>query len=112
VIDSGNNRLGDIPVTFDVVRGGGSLDGATSTTVEPDSDGRALAILTLGPGEGFDNNAVQASFAGNLGVPATFVASAQTAGDPADTSVSGVVLDNADLPVPGVSLSILDTALT
>lgn len=111
VTDAGSNRLSDVPVTFSVVRGGGSFDGRLSTTVETDSDGRALAVLTLGPQEGFDNNAVEARFPENPGLPATFLATGRVAGDPDDTSVSGVVLDNADLPVPGATVSIPGTAL-
>lgn len=112
VIDQGGNRLSDVPVTFTVKAGGGSFTGQPNVTVNTDSDGRAYAILTLGSQTGFDNNVVEASFPGNPGAPAVFVASGQTAGDPADTRVSGVVLDNTDAPVPGATILIAGTTLS
>ena len=42
----------------------------------------------------------------------TFTASAMVADDPAATSVSGVVLDNSDVPVPGATVSIEGTTLS
>jgi hypothetical protein len=111
VIDPGDNRLPGVPVTFSVVRGGGAFDGAESLTVATDGNGVAAAILTLGPGEGSDNNWATVDFVGNTTADVTFVASARVAGPPADTSVSGVVLDNADVPIPGVTLHIEGTSL-
>ena len=112
VVDQGNNRLPDVPVTFTVTQGGGSIGGQQAVTVDTDSDGRAQAVLTLGSGAGVENNMVEASFAGNTGAPAGFVASGALPGDPANTSVSGVVLDNSDAPVPGATLIIADTTLS
>lgn len=112
VIDQGNNRLGGVPVTFTVERGGGSFDGQPSMTVNTDSDGRAQAVLTLGPDEGFDNNMVNAAFPGNPGTAATFMASGKVAGIPEQTKISGVVLDNANQPVPGVTVYIDGSPLT
>ncbi|HEU4401486.1 MAG TPA: carboxypeptidase regulatory-like domain-containing protein, partial [Candidatus Polarisedimenticolia bacterium] len=105
VVDSGNNRIGGVPVTFTVIEGGGSFNGASSFTVGTDSDGRAAATLTLGPLEGTDNNRVEATFPGNPGLPAVFTASGQAAGDPAQTAISGVVLDDTDAPIPGLTVS-------
>lgn len=101
VVDAGNNRLPDIPITFSVKEGGGSFYGESSVTVNSDSNGRATALLTLGAFPGNDNNEVEANFPGNIGFPVIVVASGQIPGDPAETSVSGVVLDNSDVPVPG-----------
>jgi len=112
VVDPGSNRLGDVPVTFAVVDGGGSFAGQPAITVLTDSDGRAQAVLRLGPADGFENNVVQATFPGSATAPATFVASAQMPADPAATRVSGVVLDNTDTPVPGASLLIANTTLS
>ena len=67
VTDAGNNRAFGVPVTFNVVSGGGDFDGAESLTVDSDTDGRVLVVLTLGPDEGFDNNVVSATFEGNRG---------------------------------------------
>lgn len=98
VIDSGNNRLAGVPATFTVTQGGGNFNGQTSVTLNTNSDGRVQAVLTLGPDEGFDNNLAQATFPGNSGFPVSFVASGKVAGNPANTKISGVVLDNSDIP--------------
>jgi len=112
VVDGGNNRLGDVPVTFTVVEGGGSFDGAPSFTVNTDSDGRAAATLTLGLLEGEANNVVEAGFPSSQGLPIAFKASGRVAGDPAQTSISGVVLDNSNVPIPGVTIrAVLTNAL-
>ncbi len=81
-------------------------------TVTTDTDGRAAIVLTLGLEEGFDNNVVEATFPNNPGAAAVFMASGKVAGDPADTTISGVVLDNSNNPIAGVTLHIEDTGLT
>ena len=112
VVDSGSNRLGGVPVTFTVKQGGGDFNGQPTLTVPTDSDGRAVAVLTLGPEEGIENNVVSATYAGNTGSRVTFVASGKLAGDPAQTRISGVVLDNSNNPIPGVTLHVEGTSLT
>jgi hypothetical protein len=84
-----------------------SADAANSVTMLTDGDGRAAAFLQLGPDEGRANNVVQATFEGNQGSPAIFPASGLVAGNPAQTSVTGVVLDNSNLPIPGVTMRLL-----
>ncbi len=110
VLDVGGNRIAGVPATFTVAAGGGSFDGQPSTIVITDSDGRASARPTLGPDPGQDNNVFTVSAEG-ISFDATFVASGRVAGDPADTRIRGVVLDNTDTPVPGVSLRIDGTTL-
>ncbi|MGH7964138.1 MAG: carboxypeptidase regulatory-like domain-containing protein, partial [Candidatus Binatia bacterium] len=112
VIDQGNNRLGGVPVMFRMGQGGGNLSGQQELTVTTDSDGRAQVVLTLGPDEGFDNNVVEANIPGNPGSAASFTASSKVPGDPADTSISGVVLDNSNTPIAGVTLYINGSPLT
>lgn len=112
VIDRGSNRLGSVPVTFTVKDGGGNFAGQTTQTINTDSDGRAQAVLTLGPDEGFDNNVVEATFPNNPGAVASFTASGKTAGNPQDTKISGVVLDNSNNPVQGVKLHVEGTTTT
>jgi hypothetical protein len=112
VTDLGFNRLPGVPVTFRVAAGGGSLGGADSVTVTSDAYGRALANLTLGPQEGIENNVVEADFQGNSGLPARFVATGEVAGDPAATQISGVVLDNSNLPIAGVTLRVDESGQT
>jgi hypothetical protein len=104
VVDSGNNRLGGVPVTFTVQQGGGSFDGQPTVTVESDSDGRVAATLTLGLQEGSANNLVEATFPFNTGFSAAFTASGRAPGNPAATTITGVVLDNSNLPIPGVTV--------
>jgi len=104
VTDAAQNRLPNIPVTFTVKQGGGTIGGQTTSQTTTDSDGRALAVLTLGAEPGRDNNIVEASFAGNTGTPARFVATAKAPADPAQTTISGIVLDNSNVPLPGVTI--------
>jgi hypothetical protein len=114
VTDAGFNRLPGVPVKFQAVVGGGGfgVGGAASFTVSTDAYGRALAALTLGSVPGIENNRVTADFAGDTGGAAVFTASGQVAGDPAATAVSGVVLDNTNLPIAGATVSIEETSLT
>lgn len=101
VTDAAHNRLPNVPVTFQVTKGGGNFAGQPSVVINTDSDGRALAVFTLGPTDGIANNLVEANFAGNPGFPAAFILSGRTPGDPAATAIKGVVLDNSNNPVPG-----------
>lgn len=112
VTDVGHNRLANVPVTFSVVAGGGSFNGLLQTTVNTDASGRAVALLNLGLREGIQNNVVEASYENNMGNVASFVASAKIPGDPANTVVSGVVLDNTNIPIEGVTIVIEGTNLS
>lgn len=110
VVDGGHNRLANVPVTFSVQEGGGTFDdGATSLTVVSDPDGRVSATLTLGMQEGNANNIVGATFEGNTGFPAAFTASGRAPGDPAKTTITGVVLDNSNQPIPNVTVRAVST---
>jgi len=108
VTDSGFNRLPGVAVRFAVVKGEGQLeDGSRQTTVTTDSDGRAILKLRLDAAEGVSNNVVEARIASLLAGPAAgFTATGWAAGDPSATAISGVVLDNSNQPVPGVTLRI------
>ncbi|KAF0188615.1 MAG: hypothetical protein FD165_2849, partial [Gammaproteobacteria bacterium] len=70
-------------------------------------DGRVMASLTLGPDQGVNNNLVEINFTGNTGFPAVFTATGLTPGPAADTRISGVVLDNSNMPIPGVTMRLL-----
>ncbi len=104
VTDQGYNRLANVSVTFTIKQGGGNLGGATTLQTKTDSDGRALAVLTLGSQPGQDNNLVEATFTGNTGFAAAFTASARIPGDPTKTTISGVVLDGSNNPIPGTTM--------
>jgi hypothetical protein len=107
VIDEGNNRLGGVPVTLRVSRGGGTIGGQESVTVNSDPDGRVAVTLTLGPQEGQENNEVVGTFVGNEGNPAVFSASGLVPTRVQDTRVSGVVLDGSNRPVPGATIRLM-----
>jgi hypothetical protein len=109
VVDAGHNRVPNVPVTFTVKQGDGNLAGASTQTVNTDSNGRAIVVLTLGTQIGNANNLVEANFPNNPGVPAAFAASARAPGNPANTTVSGVVLDNSNNPIAGVTIRLFLT---
>jgi hypothetical protein len=109
VTDAGHNRLTNIPVTFQVKQGGGSFSSQSSVTTNTDSDGRAAATLTLGPRDGIANNVIEATFPGNAGFPAAFMASGHVLGNPAATQITGVILDNSNNPVPGATVRAYQT---
>jgi hypothetical protein len=104
VVDTGNNRLAGVQVMFAALQGGGTFDGQQSIVVETDSVGRAAATLTLGMQEGNANNFVQANFPSNQSFAAAFTASGRAPGNPANTTISGVVLDNSNAPIPDVTV--------
>lgn len=109
VTDDGSNVIKDAPIEFKVSQGGGKFqNGATSYTTATDSDGRASANLTLGSETGLDAQRVTATLVGTS-LYAGFTASALTSGDPGQTSVSGVVLDNQDHPLPSVTVRVDST---
>jgi PKD repeat protein len=120
VVDVGGNPVPNVPITFTVTQGGGSLvaqgSSATATTsvvANSDANGKAAALLTLGAQEGTNNNIVTASFQGSQTSAATFNASGLQPGlDPSQTSVSGIVLDNANTPIEGVAVSLVGTGLS
>src|SRR5207302_3104080 len=89
----------------------GSFNGQPSVTVNSDSDGRVVRTLTLGMQEGNANNLVGATFPSNQGFPAAFTASGRFPGDPVKTTISGVVLDNSNVPILGVRVSAVSTTL-
>ena len=111
VVDSGNNRLAGVSVTFTVKEGGGNFGGQSNTTVVSDSDGRVAATLTLGDKEGNANNLVEANFPSNQSFPVSFTSSGRAPGDPSKTTISGVVLDNSNVPIPGVTIRAVLTNL-
>ena len=114
VTDGGFNRLPGVPVTFRVARGDGRFrNGEQELTALTDSDGRAIAPFALGSEGGEGSDVVNATIVGLAGGPlATFTSTARVAGPAGGTSISGVVLDNASQPVPGVTLRILGTTFT
>ncbi len=111
VTDSGQNPVAGVEVSFEVIAGGGTFSGGTSVLGLTDSRGYASADLDLGAALGIGAHQVEASFAGQSQLPVLFRASAFLEGDPAATSLSGVVLDNAGVPVPGYTLRLLGSTV-
>ncbi|MCB1034456.1 MAG: Ig-like domain-containing protein, partial [Acidobacteria bacterium] len=111
VTDEGQNPVAGVEVTFEVTAGGGTLGGGASQLVTTDARGYAAANLTVGSALGIGTHLAEASFAGQGQLPVLFQASVFLEGDPASTSLSGVVLDNAGVPVPGYTLSFLGSPL-
>lgn len=104
VVDEDGNPIPDLNVIFRVLEGGGLFDGLVEREVATDEDGFARALLTLGPATGVNNNRAEVTFAGIDGLAANFLASAVSAGDAAATKLSGVVLDNANTPIPNAQV--------
>jgi hypothetical protein len=104
VTDAGHNRIPGVPVTFTVKQGAGNINGQSSVTLNSDGDGRVQVVLTLGPDAGINNNLLEATFPGNTAFPAAFTATGRTQGPAAATAISGVVLDNSNQPIPGVTM--------
>jgi hypothetical protein len=109
--DDRGNPVQGVPVTFSVVSGNGLVNNQTQIDVLSNSDGKAHVSWVLGPEEGITNNRVEATFPNNPGLPVTFVASGLIPGNPEDTSFSGIVLSNTEEPIPGVTVSILNSPL-
>jgi hypothetical protein len=107
VVDSGSNRVPNVPVAFTVAEGTGNIDGAQRVVVNTDSDGRAWVTPTLGQDS---RNTFLASIPG-VEAQAAFQAFGKLAGPAGETRLSGVILDNTDLPIPGVSVRVDGTTL-
>jgi len=112
VTDDGGNPVPGVNVTFTVAQGGGNFDGGPSAIRTTDVNGQVAAKLTLGPDEGLYNNVVTATFDGYTGTTPTFLGSGLIPGPPAETSVSGIAVDNQDNPLEGVTLHIDGTNLS
>tara|TARA_A200000113_G_scaffold70013_2_gene61276 strand:+ start:3582 stop:7085 length:3504 start_codon:yes stop_codon:yes gene_type:complete len=110
VTDIGSNVVAGARVKFEVLVGGGVLQNGKGTyETTTDSDGRASAILTLGQLQGLDAQRVNVTL---IDAPegetltAGFLATGFNAADPADTTISGVVLSNQDEPLEGVTVRV------
>lgn len=103
-LTDGCNGIGGTPVTFTVVEGDGTIDGAASQVVVTDSTGLARATLRLGPTPGA--NRVEVTFPGNLEPPATFLATGVRRDPAQPTLFSGLVLDDAGRPLGGAQVSL------
>jgi hypothetical protein len=104
-VSDGCNGAEGVPVIFSVVQGTGTLDGdAREVLTLTSATGHAEVIFVLGPEPG--NHIVEASFVGNPGLPATFVATAVVRDLFRPTSFQGVVLDNGGQPIGGAECTL------
>ncbi|MCA9276994.1 MAG: VCBS repeat-containing protein [Phycisphaerales bacterium] len=93
-VTDGCNGVAGMPVTFSVTRGDGMFsNGASQITVNSDSTGHVGVPFILGQTPG--RNVVEASFASNPGLPATFISTGIQRDLSMPTRFDGVVLDNA-----------------
>ena len=111
VFDDRGNPVEGVPVTYRAVSGGGSFAGAETVTEVTNGQGIASATFTLGPQPGIGVNLVEAGFEGLPELPVVFAITGVMPGPEAETAMVGLVLDNQDDPVPGVTLAIEDTDL-
>ncbi len=112
VVDDMGNPVEGVPVTFEVLAGGGNIDGQASKVVATNSDGEAWVFPTLGTSTEPYANVIQASFPGSTEPPARFELTGAKAGLPNQTRISGIVLDNQEQPIPNATVSIEGTSLT
>ena len=110
VTDATGNSVGGMPVTFTVTTGDGKFPGGQQVTVLSSAKGLADAIFTPGDDSGPASHRVVASM-GNDGQGTsgtergvTFTVSAYEPAAASLTAVSGVVLDQDETPLPGVSV--------
>ena len=110
ITDDGANVVAGARVKFTVTKGEGLLQNASKIyETTTDSDGRATTELTLGYLTGLSAQRVTAKLldaASGALLTAGFSATGFVAADPGDTRISGVVLDNQDQPIPGVTIRI------
>jgi hypothetical protein len=110
VQDATGNPVPGVTVNYTLTGASdGVLDNPAPVT---DSNGKATANLTLGQQEGTSNYSVTADFSGDTGTDVTFSASAFAPGPVTATSVSGVVLDNSNVPVQGATVTLPTAGLS
>lgn len=110
VTDNGSNVVQGARVQFETTVGGGTFDGgAQSVVVLTDSDGRATAQMTLGSLTGLDQQRVTARLVDapeGEAITAGFTATGFYPQDPANTAISGSVLNNQDEPLANVTVRV------
>jgi hypothetical protein len=111
VTDEGANVVAGARILFKVTKGSGNLqNGEREFETTTDSDGRATSEFTLGYLTGLDAQRVSVTLLDspnpdNLLV-AAFSASGLVPSESGLTSITGVVLDNQDRPIPGVTVRV------
>ncbi len=97
-VSDGRNGVSGVPVTFDVVQGGGAVDGLNSVTVVSETTGHAEVGFVLGLEPGI--NVVEATILG-VAQSARFTAIGSAREENANTRFTGTVLDNSNRAIQG-----------
>ncbi len=116
-VDDEGNPIPELPIAFEVTEGGGSVSpggdggtgGAATLVVPTSSEGLAACVFTLGLTEGLNAHQVVARFPSLSGLSAVYRASAKMPRSVEDTAVVGIVMDNTDVPLEGVTARLLNT---
>ncbi|MEN9508601.1 MAG: hypothetical protein RLZZ621_1164, partial [Gemmatimonadota bacterium] len=103
-VSDSNNPIEGVPVTFTVREGGGLVNGLESVTVPTRATGHADVTFTAGPDAGI--NRVEATFAGNSGVPAVFTTYGIARDLSKPTTFRGLVLDNSNRTIGRVKVTL------
>jgi hypothetical protein len=114
VTDANGNPLQGVDVIFKVEQGGGNfLDSDGNTSVEitssSDFDGNAIQDFVMGAAIanlGFNTQVVTAQVVGQPELSTTFIASNLRPQAIEHTTISGLVLDNSNQPLPDVEVKI------
>ena len=93
------NGVEDVPVTFTVIRGNGTLNGERSVTINTGITGHAEVNFTLGSDAG--NNLIEANFEGNPSPAAVFTLVGIRSEPNVPSVFKGIVLNNAYQPIEG-----------
>ena len=105
VTDKVDNPLVDVDVIFEVIAGGGTINGATKDTIKTNAQGLAQATLVAGSASGLYNNQVQVrAFNGTLELnnsPLLFVASVT----PSRARAMSIAAGNRQTGLAGEALS-------
>ncbi len=110
VTDAGNNVVEGAAVLFEARVGGGLFENdLPAVQLLTDADGRVAAEFWLGDLAGIDAQRVRATLVGTS-ASAGFSASGFVPADAGDTAISGIVLDNQDNPVEGVTVRVDGTS--
>ena len=111
VTDDKQNPVDGMPVTFQVIDGNGKFANGLAVTVTSNAKGFADVVFTPGDEQGPAAHRVVASIAqpgddsSDTQQGVTFTAGAYAAKNPKYTAIRGVVLDDDQKPLPGVTLS-------
>lgn len=103
-VSDSRNPVAGVPVTFTVVGGNGTVNGASQATVASDATGHAEVIFTAGTTPGA--NRVRATFPGNATNPAVFTLYGIARDITNPTSFKGLVFDNASQPIGNVKVTL------